>query len=279
MRSYLVTGGSGFLGRGLARALLKREDVARICLYSRGEHQQAVARSILHDPAGKLRWMIGDVRDLSRLRWAMQGIDIVIHAAALKRIEVGAYAPSEMVMTNVMGTMNVIDAAAYCKVKKVIYVSSDKAWKPVSPYGQTKATAECLILSAAVERRGPIYAACRYGNVAGSTGSVIPTWREILKRANTVPVTDPNATRFWMTREEAVDLVLSTADEMRGGELKIPTLPAYRLGDLAEAMGAEMRIIGLPEHEKLHEGMRDGLTSDIAPRLSVPDLRERLRHV
>ena len=278
MTSYLITGGSGFLGRGLARKLL-RDDTGRICIYSRGEYQQALARSALEDPQGKLRWMIGDVRDLSRLRWAMRGVDVVIHAAALKRIEVGAYAPSEMVNTNVVGTMNVIDAAAYCGVKKVVYVSSDKAWRPISPYGQTKATAECLILSGNTERLGPMFSACRYGNVAGSTGSVIPMWRDILKRSKSVPVTDPDATRFWMTREEAVNLVLFLADEMQGGELRVPSLPAYRLGDLAEAMGAEMDIIGMPPHEKMHEGMEEGNTSDMAPRLTVSDLKERLRHV
>ena len=266
------------MGRGLARQLL-RNGAGRIVMYSRGEYQQAQSRNKIHDPNNRLRWMIGDVRDLSRLKWATAGIDVVIHGAALKRIEVGHYAPSEMVITNVVGTMNVIDAAAYCQVDKVVYVSSDKAWQPVSPYGHSKAMAECLILAGNTERMGPRYAACRYGNVAGSTGSVIPTWREILKRSDTVPVTNPNATRFWMTRQEAVNLVLDTADNMRGGELNIPTLPAYDLGSLAEAMGAKMRIIGLPEHEKLHEGMRDGMTSDIAPRLSVADLKERLSGV
>ncbi len=278
MSSYLITGGSGFLGRGLVRTLLGRE-ASRICIYSRGEFQQSQARTKIYDPINRCRWMIGDVRDDDRLKWAMRGVDVVIHAAALKRIEVGAYAPSEMVLTNVLGTMNVINAAATNKVDRVVYVGTDKAWHPVSPYGHTKATAEALILAAAVERVGPKYAACRYGNVAGSTGSVIPTWREILKKGKTVPVTDPNATRFWMTRDEAVDLVLDTAEQMKGGELNIPNLPAYRLGDLAEAMGAEMRIIGLPKHEKLHEGMCDGNTSDLAPRLSVADLKQRLLHV
>lgn len=280
MASWLITGGAGFLGRGLVRALLgSATPPERICVYSRGEHGQAQMRERIQDPGARLRWMIGDVRDLQRLRWAMADIDVVIHAAALKRIEVGKYAPTEMVLTNVFGTMNLVDAAAYCGVKSVVGVSSDKAWKPVSPYGQTKALGECLLLAGDIERRGPRYAICRYGNVAGSTGSVIPKWRAILRAFDTVPVTDPECTRFWMTRQEAVELVLSTVDTMTGGELRTPTLPAYRLGDLAAAMGARMTITGLPAHEKAHEGMGDGDTSDKAYRMTVAELKQELKYV
>lgn len=279
MSSWLITGGTGYLGRGLIRKLLSDTWPERICIYSRGEYAQAKVREQIPDPDGRLRWMIGDVRDRDRLRWAMHDIQVVIAAAALKRIEVGAYAPSEMVNTNVIGTMNTIDAAAYCEVAKVVYVSSDKAWQPISPYGQSKAIAEQLILAGDVERRGPRYAVCRYGNVIGSTGSVVPRWREILKTSDTVPVTDPDATRFWMTRQEAVDLVFNTAMGMRGGELNIPTLCAFRLGDLAEAMGAKMQIVGLPAHEKKHEGLADGITSDQAHALTVAEIKERLENV
>lgn len=272
--SVLITGGSGFLARGLVEALKCRDD--RICLYSRGEHAQALMRDEIDDPKGQLRWMIGDVRDLERLKWAMRGIETVIHTAALKRIEVGAYAPTEMVQTNILGTMNVIDAAASSEVKKVVGISSDKAWKPVSPYGLSKAMGECLLLAGDVERRGPRYRVVRYGNVAGSTGSVIPKWRAILKTTDTVPVTDPNCTRFWMFRDEAVRFVL--ADE-GWGKVSVPILPAFSLGDLAEAMGAKMRVVGLPNHEKLHEGMEDDNTSDLAKRLTVDELRERLQYV
>lgn len=272
--NVLITGGSGFLGRALTKELLKIVD--RICIYSRGEYNQYKARIELADPQNKIRWMIGDVRDLARLRWAMQGIDVVIHAAALKRIEVGAYAPSEMVLTNVIGTMNVIDAAAYCGVKKVVGISSDKAWQPVSPYGQSKALAEALLCSASIERVGPKYSVVRYGNVWGSTGSVVTVWRRLIAQgAKRIPVTDPECTRFYMRIEQAVELVLDTVEHMT--ELVIPTwLPAYRLGDLAEAFGVDMEITGLPEHEKLHEGMNDGLTSDKARRMTVDELREAL---
>ena len=280
--NWLITGGSGFLGRGLVDRLLTRPNLDRIYVYSRGEHAQATMREKLYDPHEQVRWMIGDVRDLARLRWAMRGVDVVIHAAALKRIEVGAYAPSEMVQTNILGTMNVIDAAAACGVEKVVGVSSDKAWRPVSPYGLSKAMGEALMLAGSVERPGPIFAVCRYGNVAGSTGSVIPRWREILKTSDTVPVTAPSCTRFWMTREQAVNLVLDTVDNMIGvgaRELHIPSLPAFQLSDLVEAMGAKMKIVGLPLHEKSHEGMSDELRSDTVRLMTVEELKEALHYV
>jgi len=275
--SVLITGGSGFLGHGLVRAFLERGE-QRVGIYSRNEHAQAEMRDEFNNDK-RLRWMIGDIRDLPRLRWAMAGVGTVIAAAALKRIEVGVYDPSEMVKTNIFGTMNVVDAAAYCGVKKVVAISSDKAWQPTSSiYGLSKAIAERLILAGDVERRGPRYAVCRYGNVSGSTGSVIPRWREILKTSDTVPVTDSSCTRFWMTRGEAVDFVMDTVDTMKGGEIRIPDLPAYRLGDLAKAMGAaRVEIIGLPEWEKRHEGMAEGNTSDRARRMSVDELRRGLQ--
>lgn len=280
--NWLITGGSGFLGRGLVRELLARSSEDNIRVYSRGEHTQADMRHKIADPHSQLRWVIGDVRDLGRMRWAMRDIDVVIHAAALKRIEVGAYAPSEMVLTNIVGTMTVIDAAASCGVKKVVGVSSDKAWRPVSPYGLSKAMGEALLLAGNVERPGPIYAVCRYGNVAGSTGSVIPRWREVLKTSDTVDVTDPACTRFWMFRDQAVELVLDAVHWMTGNharEMHIPDLKAFQLGDLAAAMGAKMNVIGLPPHEKKHEGMSDDLRSDCVELLTVEELREALQYV
>lgn len=170
------------------------------------------------------------------------------------------------------------------KVAKVVALSTDKAYQPVSPYGCSKAMMESLILAAnnMSPKDGPRFAATRYGNIAGSTGSVIPTWRAILAMAKTVvPVTDPNCTRFWMTIDEAVDLVLNTIDTMVGGELVIPELKAYRLGDLAVAMGATGALeIGLPAWEKQHECMREGQCSfDLRIRMTIPELREALKHV
>lgn len=274
--SILITGGTGSFGRAFTKRLLD-EGCERICIFSRGEHAQAdMCASFGNDE--RLRWFIGDVRDKDRLKRAMKGVKVVIHAAALKRIEVGHYNPVEMVKTNVLGAVNVIEAAMDTGVKRVVALSSDKAYQPVSPYGCSKAMAESLFLEAnnTTSDLGPNFSVCRYGNVAGSKGSVIPKWREILKETDTVPVTDPDCTRFWMTMDEAVALVLDTMQTMRGGELAIPSLPAYRLGDLAEALNAKMNVTGLNGFEKKHEGMRDGLTSDMARRMSVEELRKGL---
>ena len=249
----------------------------RVCVYSRGEFAQALMRREFKEDA-RIRWFIGDVRDRDRLERAMSGCEAVIHAAALKRIEVGAYNPDEVVETNVRGSQNVVWAARRSRVSKVLLVSSDKAFEPVSPYGQTKAIAETLFLAANdTDPYGPRFSVVRYGNVWGSTGSVVPTWREMIKAGETsVPVTHPDCTRFFMRIDEAVKLVLGTLADMRGGELNVPELPAYRVGDLASAMGVEARVVGLREWEKMHEAMRPGLSSDRAPRMSVEDLRAAL---
>lgn len=269
----LITGGSGFLGHALVERLLA-DGCRRICIYSRSEYRQFEMRQRF--PGERLRWFIGDVRDKERLERAMQGVESVIHAAALKRIEVGAENPDEMVKTNVLGSMNVIEAARRAIVRKVLLVSSDKAFEPVSPYGQSKAMAESLFLQANINDRIPRFSVVRYGNVWNSTGSLLPRWREILKSSNTVPVTDPDATRFFMWREEAARLVVDTLQSMRGGEVAIPDLPAYRVADLAQAMGAKMDVFGLQCFEKRHESMRSGLSSDQARRLSVDELSAAL---
>ena len=276
-----MTGGTGSFGRAFITRLLADGLAERVVILSRDEYKQAVMAREIADPHGKLRFFVGDVRDRDRLRRAFNGCDVVIHAAALKRIETGAYNAAEMVKTNVLGAMNVIEAATDAGVEKVVALSTDKAWQPISPYGQSKALAEALFLNANNTRGadGPRFSVTRYGNVAGSTGSVIPTWRSILLSTDIVPVTDPNVTRFWMTMAEAVDLVLHTIATMQGGEINIPTLPAYRLGDLAEAMGAKVNVRGLPSFEKLHEGMADGNTSDRARRMSVAELQQALRDI
>lgn len=281
MKSVLITGGSGFFGTAFTKRLLEMSgEPHRIVIYSRSEHRHAdMARELLPlDPDQRLRFLIGDVRDRDRLRRAMDGIEVIVHAAALKRIETGFYDPIEVSKTNIGGAVNVIEAAMDCRVKKVVALSSDKAHQPVSPYGTSKAFAESLFQSANNMRgnHGPIFASCRYGNVFASAGSVVPTWRKMLETSNIVPVTDPDCTRFFMTIGEAVDLVLSTAESMKGGEIVIPTLAAYRLGDLAEAMGAKMDVRGLPTFEKKHESLADGNSSDKARRMSVAELRAAL---
>lgn len=281
MSSVLVTGGAGSFGQAFVRHLLAGEEHERICVYSRGEHAQAAMRESLRDNP-RLRWFIGDVRDRDRLRRAMSGCNVVIHAAALKRIEVGVYCPDEMTKTNVIGALNVIEAAREAGVAKVVALSTDKAWRGgVSPYGQTKALAESLFIAANGMSIGPKYAAVRYGNIWGSNGSIVPKWLAAKRTGRTtVQVTDPDCTRFFMRLEQAVDLVSSTIRTMQGGELVIPeTLPAYRVGDLAEAMDLRIDVVGLPSWERKHEGMRDGYTSDTARRLTVSELRVLLAQI
>lgn len=307
MNNVLITGGTGFFGRGFVRRLLADPFPQRICIYSRDEWKQAQMRKAFGDDE-RLRWFVGDVRDLQRLRRAMEGCDTVIHAAALKRVEVGEYNPDEMVKTNVGGAMNVIDAAGSAGVVKVVALSSDKACAPLNCYGASKLLSEKLFLGANAARgfKGTIFAVTRYGNVAGSTGSVIPVWREMLKRgAKELPITHPGATRFWMTLEEAVELVRWTAENMQGGEVVVPELPSYRLIELLAAMGAAARITGMGPGEKLHEEMISGyeapefgwcdpywmkgpgIPNDAVPpndrvggkRLSVDDLRKLLEEL
>ena len=275
MNGILVTGGSGYFGHGLVQRLLDFSAFSRICIYSRGEHAQAAMREKFND--ARLRFFIGDVRDQRRLERAMRGCDVVVHAAALKRIEACHYNPGEMVKTNVVGAMNVIEAAHDAGVRKVVALSSDKAYQPVSAYGQSKALAESLFLNQ--PNSDTVYACVRYGNVWASTGSLVPIWRELIAQgAKSVPVTDPNCTRFYMTRDEAVSLVLNTVDTMRGGELAIPDLPAYRIGDVAEAMRVGMDMRGLNHWEKKHESMGPSQSSEFARRMTIADLREALAH-
>lgn len=280
-KAILITGGSGYFGNAFVKHLLAGNEYDRICIFSRDEFKQAQMRDRLNDDH-RMRWFIGDVRDKERLALALRGVDVVVHAAALKRIEVGAYNPTEMVKTNVVGTMNVVEASLWAKVKTVVYLSTDKAYQPVSPYGQSKALAESIILAAnnIGGSEGPAFRVTRYGNVANSTGSVIPKWRSILKSSKIVPVTHPDCTRFWMTEADAVNLVVDAIDNTTGKTMFIPpNMPAYRLGELAKAMNAEMDIVGLPQFEKKHETIADGQCSVDAHRLSYTDLKELLKEI
>lgn len=278
MKGILITGGTGAFGQAFAKYLLKHNDPDRIVIYSRNEFNQHLMATALEKHAKRLRFMIGDVRDRDRLRRALHDIGTVVHAAALKRIEVGHYNPIEMVKTNIDGAINVIEATQDAGVKRVIMLSSDKAFQPVSPYGLSKAMAECLFINANHIRgwEGPKYSVCRYGNVWNSTGSVVPVWRARAASGDKVDITDPECTRFFMKMDEAIELVMKAYHEMKGGETFIPTLPAYRLGDLADAMGVKTRIVGLPVWEKKHESMAYDRRSDQAERMSVKELREAL---
>ena len=271
MRSVLITGGTGSFGQAFVREALKHCE--RVCVFSRDELKQAEMRATLTD--SRLRWFIGDVRDQARLRRAMEGCDTVVHAAALKRVEVGEFDAPEMVKTNILGTMNLIEAAHDAAVQKVIALSSDKASVPVSAYGATKLLMERLVACAQVARGkdGPRFATVRCGNFAGSRGSIIPTWRQMLASgAVSLPVTDRRCTRFIMRIEDAVREVFALEQGMVGGELVIPNLPAFRVVDLAETLGAAWHEVGLRPGERLHEQMQPGVSSEDGPFLTNNEL-------
>lgn len=260
MSGTLVTGGSGAFGRAYVAHLLADTAVDRVIIYSRSEHKQEAMERELPDPDGRLRFFLGDVRDLRRLQLAMRGVDTVVHAAALKVVPKLEYNPTEAVRTNVDGAVNVIEAAlASGSVERVVALSTDKACEPVNLYGATKLCAEKLFLAAnAYGGRSVRFNAVRYGNVSGSTGSVIPRWRGQLERGEMLTVTDARMTRFWMTLADAVEVVERALDTGRPGELHVPIVPAYRVIDLAYAVAGQdytMRYDGVRPGEKVHESL------------------------
>lgn len=253
--NILITGATGSFGNAFVKRLLDQSLADRIVVYSRDELKQyEMAIRFGHDP--RLRFFLGDVRDLARLRRALRGVDTVVHAAALKQIPAAEYNPDECLKTNVGGAQNVVEAALDCQVGKVVALSTDKAVNPVNLYGASKLAAEKLFVAAnnLAGHDGPRFSVVRYGNVVGSRGSVIPFFRE---RAATgiLPITDPRMTRFWITLEQGVSLVLKSLDLMQGGEIFVPRLPATRIVDLATYMapGCRQEIIGIRPGEKLHE--------------------------
>lgn len=272
--NVLITGGTGTFGKAAARMILENQRPNRLIIYSRGEARQAEMAAdlkALNDEAnGPLRFFIGDIANISRLSMALRGVDYVIHAAALKRVETCEYNPQEAVATNVCGAMNIVDASIRAGVKRVIMLSTDKAAGPTTLYGVTKLAAE-RIISAAVSlsgRGGPVFGAVRYGNVLGSTGSVIPRFRKIIQDSSgpvSMPITDPEMTRFFWTVEEAVAFVLSVFERFQPGEVLMPHNRSMRIVDLARAMapGCDLDLIGLRPGEKLHETM---ITRDEAVR-------------
>jgi UDP-N-acetylglucosamine 4,6-dehydratase/5-epimerase len=256
--SVLITGGTGSLGKSLVEYLLKETQVRRIAIFSRDELKQQQFRMQLKDDS-RLRWFIGDVRDLDRLKRAFHGVDYVIHAAALKQVDTGEYNPMEFIKTNVLGSQNVIDAAIDAGVKRVVALSTDKASSPINLYGATKLTADKLFVAANnySYTYGTIFSVVRYGNVMGSRGSVIPFFREIASHGKPLPITDLRMTRFWISIESAVKFVIESLEIMTGGELYVPRIPSMRIVDLANAIapGAKLEEIGMRPGEKLHEEM------------------------
>ena len=259
MKSYFITGGTGSLGRALIRHLLDA-GAERVCSYARCEVRAArlEAEYMDHPNSQALRVFVGDVRDPGRLRRVMPGCDVLIHTAALKRVDSGSYHPDEIVKTNVTGTENVIDAALTSGIRKVMFISSDKAVHPQNIYGTSKLMAEyCAISSNSwTQARGLAVSVCRYGNVLGSRGSVVELWRQAVAEGKPLRLTDERMTRFWITLDEAVAFILDSIQRMAGGEIFIPILPSAWLIDLAEAVapGHPIELIGLrPGGEKLYE--------------------------
>ena len=254
MSGILITGGTGSFGHAFVRHLLASQDCPeRVCILSRDEYKQHVMRETFSDP--RMRYFVGDVRDKARLTLAFHGVETVVHAAALKQVPTAEYNPAEAVKTNVQGSMNVLDASREAGVKRVLLLSTDKACSPATLYGATKLAAERLFV-AANSYGGPVSACTRYGNIIDSRGSVLPVWREAMKQGQPIMVTHPEATRFHMRQEQAVELVLLALREMRGGEVFIPKLRSYRLGDLAHLVaGQDGEVVGLRAAEKLHESL------------------------
>ncbi len=256
-KSVLITGGTGSFGRSMASHLL-RTQVKRVVVYSRDELKQFNLKNDLSSE-DRMRYFVGDIRDLERLIVAMSKIDFVIHAAALKQVDTGEYNPMEFVKTNIIGSQNVITASIHAGVKKVIALSTDKASSPINLYGATKLTADKLFVSANnfSTTSGTQFSVVRYGNVMGSRGSVIPLFMEIARRNGVIPITDQRMTRFWITIKQAVEFVLESFELMNGGELFVPKIPSMKIIDLAEAVAPKCRVteIGIRPGEKLHEEM------------------------
>ena len=257
-KNILVTGGTGSFGKVFIRTLLERYEPNKIIVYSRDELKQFEMQQVYDAPC--MRYFIGDVRDESRLLHAMEGVDYVVHAAALKQVPAAEYNPMECIKTNVGGAQNVINAALYAKVKKVIALSTDKAANPVNLYGATKLCSDKLFTAANnfVGAKETRFSVVRYGNVVGSRGSVVPFFRRLAAEgAKELPITDPRMTRFWLRLEDGVDFVLKSFARMQGGEIFIPKIPSMRITDLAEAIapGMPTKVIGIRPGEKLHEVM------------------------
>jgi UDP-N-acetylglucosamine 4,6-dehydratase len=256
--SILITGGTGSLGRALIKYLLEETTARRIAIFSRDELKQLELRNYFKDDS-RLRWFLGDVRDLERLKRAFHGVDFVIHAAALKQVDTGEYNPMEFIKTNVLGSQNIIDAAIETKVKKVVALSTDKASSPINLYGATKLTADKLFVAANNYSisYGTAFCVVRYGNVMGSRGSVIPYFRQIAESGEPLPLTDLRMTRFWISIQQAVEFVVKSFEIMQGGELYVPRIPSMKLTDLAKAVAPNSKVIeiGMRPGEKLHEEM------------------------
>lgn len=260
----LVTGGTGSFGNKFTKMILDKYNPQKIIIYSRDEFKQDLMKKEFTlkypDKVDKLRFFIGDIRDKDRLCRAFNGVDYVIHAAAMKQVPACEYNPFEAIKTNIHGAQNIIDAALDKGVKKVVALSTDKAVNPINLYGGTKLVSDKLFIAANAYsgKEGTIFSVVRYGNVAGSRGSVIPFFQSLIENGNQeLPITDFRMTRFWITLEQGVELVLKALEESRGGETYISKIPSFKITDLAKAMlkDCKLKEVGIREGEKLHEVM------------------------
>ena len=260
-KSILITGGTGSFGNAFTKLLQKKNQPKKIVIYSRDEYKQYLMRNKF--PASKfpnMRFLLGDVRDKDRLTQAMNDIDYVVHAAALKQVPAAEYNPMEFFKTNVQGAENVIYGSINKKIKKVIALSTDKAANPINLYGATKLASDKIFTAAnnIVGKQDTSFSVVRYGNVLGSRGSVVPLFKEYLdKNYNFLPITDLKMTRFWITLDQGAQFVLDSFKRMDGGEIFVPKLPSIKIVDLARAMAPnlKLKVIGIRPGEKLHEVM------------------------
>ena len=257
-KSVFVSGGTGSFGRKFANILLERYDLARLVFYSRDELKQFEMQQEVNAPC--IRWLIGDVRDGARLIEATRGIDYLVHAAAMKQVTASEYNPMECIRTNIHGAENIVAAALANDVEQVVALSSDKAANPINLYGATKLASDKLFIAAnnMAGKRRTAFSVVRYGNVAGSRGSVVPFFEKLIAQgATSLPITDTDMTRFWISLQESVDFVLKCFQRMHGGEIFVPKLPSIRIVDLATAMAPHLpqNLIGIRPGEKLHEIM------------------------
>lgn len=259
-KTLLITGGTGSFGKCFTRYILQHYKPKKVIIYSRDEYKQFLMSNELSEYKKKLRFFIGDVRDKERLCRAFEGVDYVVHAAAMKQVPACEYNPIEAIKTNIDGAMNIIDAALDKGVKRVVALSTDKAVNPINLYGGTKLVSDKLFVAANAYAgaKDVCFSIVRYGNVAGSRGSVIPFFRNIIKNGGKeLPITDYQMTRFWISLEEGVQLVMKALMEAKGGETFISKIPSFNVTDLAQAIlpGCDMPEVGIREGEKLHEIM------------------------
>ena len=259
-KTVLITGGTGSFGHHFVEYVLKHYKPKKIIIYSRDEYKQFLMANEYKEYKDILRFFIGDVRDFDRLKMALNGVDYVIHAAALKQVPACEYNPNEAIKTNINGAINVIDACLEKSVKKVVALSTDKAVNPINLYGGTKLVSDKLFCAANAYsgKDGCTFSVVRYGNVAGSRGSVIPFFQNLIdKDEKELPITDLRMTRFWISLEQGVELVIKALNEAKGGETFISKIPSFKITDLAEAMlpGCKIKEVGIREGEKLHEVM------------------------